>query len=220
MNQHENINEIIEAASQIFTIYGYEDTSINEICKMCNISKGKFYYYFNDKEDLFTACCTHAYSIVNEIFDLFRFDENSSFKENLINLFFCYQKVFEKHSFLLYIIYSIHSTQQPAIKDKIAEITRYRQHKFTLLVEKMASAFSINVSAFEMSLCFHMAFMSAYEAEGVLDREELPGLNGHSIYDYFVYFLDKVLYGLLPRDEETMNNPKAARKVSPETQAQ
>ncbi len=66
---------------------------------MCGISKGKFYYYFNDKEDLFTACCTHAYSIVNEFFDMFEFDKTLSFKENLIKLFFCYQKVFEKHSF-------------------------------------------------------------------------------------------------------------------------
>lgn len=202
MTSHENITEITEAASRIFTIYGYEETSVNEICKMCGISKGKFYYYFNDKEDLFTACCTHAYSVVNEIFDMFEFDRTASFTENLIRLFFCYQKVFEKHNFLLYIIYTTHSSQQPAIKDKVMEITNYHQKKFTALMKEISSAFSLNINAFEMSLGFHMAFMSAYEAEGVLSREALPSLAGDSVYDYFVYFLNKILFGILPRDKE------------------
>lgn len=214
MNSQENINEIVEAASRIFTIYGYEETSVNEICKMCGISKGKFYYYFNDKEDLFAACCTYAYSIVNEIFDLFEFDRNSSFTETLLNLFACYQKVFEKHGFLLYIIYSIHSTQQPTIKDKIAEITKYHQKKFTVLLREISSAFSLEIDAFEMSLGFHTAFMSAYEAEGVLKREDMPELAGDSIYDYFAYFLDKILFGILPRDEATMKNPKVADRIT------
>ena len=199
MDTHNNINEIIESASRIFTIYGYEETSINEICKMCNISKGKFYYYFNNKEDLFTACCAHAYSIVNEIFELFEFDENSSFRNNLLKIFSCYQKVFDEHSFLLYIIYSTHSTQQPTIKEKILEITNYHQKKFTELLQKIVEHFSLNISAFEMSLCFHMAFMAAYEASGALNYKDLPGLTGDSIYNYFTYYIDKVLYGILPR---------------------
>lgn len=207
MNSQENVNEIIESASRIFTIYGYEETSINEICKMCNISKGKFYYYFNDKEDLFTACCTHAYSIVNEIFELFEFDKELSFRNNLLKIFSCYQKVFEEHSFLLYIIYSIHSTQQPTIKEKILEITNYHQKKFTELLQQIVEYFSLNISAFEMSLCFHMAFMAAYEARGVLNYRDLPGLTGDSIYDFFAYYIDKILYGILPRDEKNGQSP-------------
>lgn len=201
MNSQENVNEIIESASHIFAICGYEETSTNEICRMCGISKGKFYYYFNDKEDLFTACCAHAYSIVNEIFVLFEFDKNASFRDNLVNLFYCYQKIFDKHNFLLYIIYSIHSTQQPAIKEKIAEITDYHQKKFTNLLQKVVEHFSLNISAYEMSLGFHMAFMAAYEARGVLNYKELPGLTEDSVNNYFSYYLDKILYGILPRDD-------------------
>lgn len=203
MNSQENVNEIIESASRIFTIYGYEETSINEICKMCNISKGKFYYYFNDKEDLFTSCCAHAYSIVNEIFDMFEFDKDSSLRDNLLKIFSCYQKVFDEHNFLLYIIYSIHTTQQPTIKEKIMEITNYHQRKFTELLQQIVEYFSLDISAFETSLCFHMAFMASYEASGVLDYRDLPGLTGNSVYDYFTYYLDKILYGILPRDEKT-----------------
>ena len=213
MNFQANVNEIIESASRIFTIYGYEETSINEICKMCNISKGKFYYYFNDKEDLFTACCAHAYSIVNEIFELFEFDENLSFRNNLLKIFSCYQKVFDEHSFLLYIIYSIHSTQQPTIKEKILEITNYHQKKFTELLQKIVEYYSLDISAFEMSLCFHMAFMAAYEARGALNYKDLPGLKGDSIYDYFTYYIDKVLYGILPCNNELTKNSIASKEA-------
>lgn len=87
MDSQNSVTQIIEAASQMFIVHGYEETSISEICKSCNISKGKLYYYFSDKEDLFTACCAHAYSLVNEIFNLFVFDPETTFKNNLLNFF-------------------------------------------------------------------------------------------------------------------------------------
>lgn len=213
MDSQSSVTQIIEAASQMFTIHGYEDTSISEICKSCNISKGKFYYYFSDKEDLFTACCTHAYSLVNEIFNLFTFDYNATLKNNLLNLFRCYQKVFSEHEFLLYIIYTIHSSQQTTIKEKIREITDYHQKRFTSIVEKMLDCFSIEARPFDISLGFHAAFMAAYEAEGVLNCEEICEPTGNDVFDYFTYYIDQILFGILPRDKKTINNPKAARDI-------
>lgn len=213
MDSQNSVTQIIEAASQMFTVHGYEETSISEICKSCNISKGKLYYYFSDKEDLFTACCAHAYSLVNEIFNLFVFDPETTFKNNFLNFFLCYQKVFSEHEFLLYIIYTIHSTQQSAIKEKILEITKYHQQKFTSIIENILDCFSIKANAFDISLGFHTAFMSAYEAQGVLDCKDLCEPTGNDVYDYFNYYIDKILFGVLPIDKETMDNPKTARDV-------
>ncbi len=69
-------------------------------------------------------------------------------------------------------------------------------------MKEISSAFSLNIDAFELSPGFHMAFMSAYEAEGVLSRESIPSLTGDSVYDYSMYFLDKILFGILPGDKE------------------
>lgn len=44
--------EFITTAIKIFTVKGYEKTSINDILKEMKITKGAFYYYFESKEAL------------------------------------------------------------------------------------------------------------------------------------------------------------------------
>lgn len=46
---------ILEAAAKEFARYGYEAASVNRIVEAAGLSKGAFYYYFDDKADLATA---------------------------------------------------------------------------------------------------------------------------------------------------------------------
>ena len=46
-------NKIINTALKNFMSKGYEKTSLNEIVEECNVSKGAFYHYFKNKEELF-----------------------------------------------------------------------------------------------------------------------------------------------------------------------
>lgn len=48
-----NKDRILESASKIFYEKGYNKTSVNDIVKNANISKGQFYTYFDSKEELF-----------------------------------------------------------------------------------------------------------------------------------------------------------------------
>lgn len=213
MNTHENINRIIESSSELFAVYGYDGTSISEICKAGNISKGRFYYYFNDKEDLFISCCKYTYTIMNKLFELFKVDKSLSLSENLLNLFACYQKIFENYKFVPYIIYTINSSPPPAVREARKEIVEFHQNKFLQLIKEILDACNIEVDAFHIAIGFHTAFMSAYEAQGVLDCKDLCEPTGNDVYDYFNYYIDKILFGVLPRDKETMDNPKAARDI-------
>lgn len=43
---------IEDVAVDEFVVYGYDKASINRIVKNCNIAKGSFYQYFEDKKDL------------------------------------------------------------------------------------------------------------------------------------------------------------------------
>lgn len=52
---------IIDSAIQEFNEYGYEQASLNHVCKLGNISKGIIYHYFNDKDDLYLACLKELY---------------------------------------------------------------------------------------------------------------------------------------------------------------
>ena len=44
--------KILNAAWQLFSEKGYEETTVDEIIELTNTSKGTFYHYFNSKEDL------------------------------------------------------------------------------------------------------------------------------------------------------------------------
>lgn len=43
---------IIDAAGRLFSVNGFDATSIDEICQAADVVKGTFYYHFKSKEDL------------------------------------------------------------------------------------------------------------------------------------------------------------------------
>ena len=53
---------ILDAAADQFLDRGYDGASINRIIEEAGISKGVLYYYFDDKEDLFTTVIEQASS--------------------------------------------------------------------------------------------------------------------------------------------------------------
>ena len=48
----EKINHILEVSLTILAAKGYENSTIADISKAANVSRGILHYYFNDKEDL------------------------------------------------------------------------------------------------------------------------------------------------------------------------
>ncbi len=50
---HEKQQKIIDASKKEFSNNLYQDVSLNQIIKNSNISRGSFYMYFTDKEDLY-----------------------------------------------------------------------------------------------------------------------------------------------------------------------
>ena len=51
---------IIEAAGVEFAAHGFQGASLNAIIAAAGISKGAFYYYFDDKADLFATVIEYA----------------------------------------------------------------------------------------------------------------------------------------------------------------
>lgn len=216
MDLHNNINEIIKTASHLFAVNGYDGTSISEICKVGHISKGKFYYYFNDKEDLFISCCKYSYSLINKIFDIFKFDENLNLIDNFLNLFTCYQNIFDNYKFVPYIIYTLNSSPPPDIKEASREIVESHQKRFLELVKDVLDKCSIEANTFQVAIALRTAFVIAYTKDGIYSYEEIRKSIGDDVFTSFAYYLDKILFGVLPRDEKTAHNPKASRVTTNE----
>ncbi|MCB9663599.1 MAG: TetR/AcrR family transcriptional regulator [Alphaproteobacteria bacterium] len=51
----ERRREVLEAAAREFAAHGYHEASLNRVQAELGLSKGGFYYWFDDKEDLFLA---------------------------------------------------------------------------------------------------------------------------------------------------------------------
>lgn len=61
---------ILETAAQEFAARGYDGVSLNQLIDRLEMSKGSFYYYFDDKADLFTTVADLAWAIVLPAGDL------------------------------------------------------------------------------------------------------------------------------------------------------
>jgi AcrR family transcriptional regulator len=49
------INQILDAAEDLFHSNGYHKTKVSNIVKRIGVTQGTFYYYFNSKEELIGA---------------------------------------------------------------------------------------------------------------------------------------------------------------------
>ena len=56
--------QILETAAVEFAARGYDGVSLNQLIERLGMSKGSFYYYFDDKADLFSTVANLAWAIV------------------------------------------------------------------------------------------------------------------------------------------------------------
>jgi AcrR family transcriptional regulator len=59
-NQEIRRDELCEKALKVFARYGYRKTTLDDIAKEANVSKGTIYGYFKNKEDVYTQTVTLA----------------------------------------------------------------------------------------------------------------------------------------------------------------
>lgn len=61
--ENDKVKKIINSAFKEFAKFGKEKASLNKILKASGISKGVFYHYFSDKEELFNFLVTYTAEI-------------------------------------------------------------------------------------------------------------------------------------------------------------
>lgn len=55
INPHGRKQEIIEAAREVFSKYGYKKTTMDDVASSLNITRSALYYYYKNKDDIFLA---------------------------------------------------------------------------------------------------------------------------------------------------------------------
>lgn len=60
---------IVEAAMQEFGSLGYDNVSVELVCRKHGISKGMMYHYYNGKDNLFLECVSHTFALLCEFIE-------------------------------------------------------------------------------------------------------------------------------------------------------
>ena len=63
---------ILAEAIKEFGKYGYGDASVNRICEAGQISKGRLFHYYKDKDELFLTCVQACYDHLQQVQEFFR----------------------------------------------------------------------------------------------------------------------------------------------------
>jgi TetR/AcrR family transcriptional repressor of nem operon len=66
---HETRNRILRESRKLFTIKGFQNTSISEVITVTGVKKGNLYYYFQSKEELGIAVLLDAAREFSAILD-------------------------------------------------------------------------------------------------------------------------------------------------------
>ena len=66
----ETRRRILETSAVEFAARCFEGTSLNQLLGLLDLSKGSFYYYFDDKADFFNTVADHAWKTILPVEDL------------------------------------------------------------------------------------------------------------------------------------------------------
>jgi len=110
------INEILDAADQLFFSKGYHAATISDIAKKIGVAQGMLYYYFKSKEDVLEKLLErYAAALVADVKTIYASD-NTSTEKIALTLAATLDKACYKKGLLLNMLYDVHNLH---IKEKL-----------------------------------------------------------------------------------------------------
>ena len=130
-------NKILDAAYEVFVGKGYSDTTMDDIVKKSNMSKGAIYHYYSSKKSLFLALIDHweTYSFP----DFYtKNKKNKSASEILKDIAGVVYDVFKKkkHVFLAEIEFWSLANKDDDVKEKSKILYNKLLYLFELILKK------------------------------------------------------------------------------------
>ena len=110
--------KILKAATEEFSLYGFDGATVNQICQKHGISKGLIYHNFENKEELYLRCVEEA---VNEFVSyMSRREFGTDFKLYMKERY----AFFEAHPNYSKLIFAVVLTDDGEFSEKIKQIKR------------------------------------------------------------------------------------------------
>lgn len=73
--------DLFNKAIELFKKHGYNNVSVNQICKECHVTKGSFYHHFKSKEDILKMFYTQLFDDPQDL--LLQLANKTTYKEKL-----------------------------------------------------------------------------------------------------------------------------------------
>lgn len=108
-----SLEKIIGAAIREFGAYGYQNSSLNRICRSGNISKGRMYHYFADKTQLFFACSKKVYTELIQYMERYQPEPTATLEQNLHDFFHRRQQFFYENPYYAAITLAVQPQSNP-----------------------------------------------------------------------------------------------------------
>ncbi len=120
LNKLKKRASLMEAAFELFTEEGFQNTTIAEIARKAGIGKGTFYFYFEDKYDIRNRIIiTKSYEILHEALSSLP-DQNDTFENKVI---YVADRIIEKLSEDRILLRFIHKNLSWALLENSAEMS-------------------------------------------------------------------------------------------------
>lgn len=113
--------EILEAASKSFSLFGYKATTMDQVAKLANVGKGTIYTFFANKEELFHEIVFSMISEMKAEKDAI-INEQNSFQENAHHVLMKMLEFRERHELLSKLIAEEKDMQTPIVQIVLVKV--------------------------------------------------------------------------------------------------
>lgn len=175
--------KLIDCAMDEFCNYSLDNVSINRIVNNAGISRGSFYTYFNDKEDLF---CYLLESFRNRIDDLVYYGFLSNDGDIRSTFIFLYDEFID--NFFKYEYFDFFKNTFIYMNSKTERFV-----KPSNLFDKILPLISTSVAYCDLNVVFDMFMHNLYAAV-------VKTLNNDFDRDMYIKTLDVLCYGIYKED--------------------
>ncbi len=128
--------EILEAASKSFSLFGYKATTMDQVAKIANVGKGTIYTFFANKEILFQEIVVKMISEMKTEVDQV-INPNGPFQENAHNVLMKILQFREVHQLYAKLVEEEKEIRTPAVKTMLVKV---EQEIVSYIAEKIDTA--------------------------------------------------------------------------------
>ncbi len=129
--------EILENASKVFAVKGYEKTKLGDISEKCGFGRTTLYQYFKNKEEIFYYAAIEAFEQIKTKVEVIVEDDNLTFIEKLKKLVFELTSEFE-HNFIFVLLVEVWVIVNRENNERMERINQYNNELIDI-IDKLIS---------------------------------------------------------------------------------